>query len=191
MQFVELEDVIREVSTSKEDYCLTVNQCNKGKEIRVLDTRTGKVKKITLTDLYNKPIKPFYKTEKGLKLGSSHKLKELMNKPLRILDLAFYVTPEYYLIYYKNNVYYKADIVDKEQTVSGFCYYPLGVSFFTEPSERGGLADRGQYFLKRPYFVYEDLNYAFLVDKNISMQSFLERATTPAFYTAKVKMIYG
>ena len=46
MQFVEIEDVVKRVG--RRTFRLEVNPSNQNKEVRVLDTKTGKIKKITL-----------------------------------------------------------------------------------------------------------------------------------------------
>lgn len=181
MQFVEIEDVVKRVG--RRAFRLEVNPSNQNKEVRVLDTKTGKIKKITLQELYEKPIKPFYKTDKGLAIGNSYKIEDLFGKLLRILDLAFFVTPEYFLIYYKRNVYYHSYTYQKGLDISGFCYYALGVSFYTTQDIFG-------FFLKSPYFVYEDIDSAYLVDKDIGIQEFLKRAKIPSYYQAKVNLLY-
>ena len=192
MQFVEIEDVVKRVG--RRTFRLEVNPSNQNKEVRVLDTKTGKIKKITLQELYEKPIKPFYKTDKGVAIGDSYKIEDLFGKLLRILDLAFFVTPEYFLIYYKRNVYYQRYTYQKGLDISGFCYYALGVSFYTTQDILGvsfyTTQDILGFFLKNPYFVYEDIASAYLVDRDIGIQEFLKRAKIPSYYQAKVNLLY-
>ena len=156
------------------------------RNIKVLDTNTGKIIEIQLNDLFRKPLRPFEKKidiqgQEFLAYTAPYLFSELKEKVIRIDDTCFYFTNFGTLILYEHTLYYK--FADRSDTgeYTGFSKLREGRYSYTINS----ITDKG--YLKSPYFVADyDLEESVKIEDNVTFKDFNDNVL---LYVTKLKLL--
>lgn len=193
MKFVDLGFIARRMLEVKSgNIVLSIKKEYMNIPIKVLDTNTGKVAKITFKELVQKPIRPFSKDGNYLYMLDSYNFKDIYRKILRIKDYYFYLDKNYMLMWLKGEVYYRYIKLLPYDEISGFNTYnnSKNITYYIPNYENmsSGTIPERVLFYKREYFIPElDSEDMYKVDV-VSATEFKRKVKT-GIYLAKVKLL--
>lgn len=181
---------LRRVITQDNQRIAAFDKSSVTRDVKVLDTNTGKITVRSVDSLFVKPLRPFVKVEtiKGeevLALVNPYSFAEIKERVLRIKDLCFYFTNKGFLLLYKHNIYYKESPRQDNEEFTGFCVGKNQRTYaYTIPDTIG---DFVKGYLQAPYFIPElDIDEMKEVEKNVTFKDFTDNA---ALYATKLKML--